>query len=47
VRFDSATISMAKLLADVTSLLHHYPKLESGFHPFLPPSWTMRGPTSL
>jgi len=47
VRFDSANISMSKLLAEVTRLIHPYPKLEMGFHPFLPPSWNMNGPAAL
>jgi len=47
VRFDSANISMSKLLAEVTRLIHPYPKLEMGFHPFLPPSWNMNGPAAM
>ena len=44
VKFDHEAISMTQLLADVMALLKKYPKLQDGFHPFLPPTWTLSRP---
>jgi hypothetical protein len=47
VLFDSESISMPKLLAEVMAILLAFPKLQKGFQPFLPPSWDMRGPNAV
>lgn len=38
VSFDREAISMKNLIAEVSVLLKHHPRLEQGFRPFLPPS---------
>lgn len=35
---------MVKLITEVMLLLDAHPELAAGFHPFLPPTWTITGP---
>ena len=47
VEFDSEHITMTRLISEIMGLLQPYPKLEAGFHPFLPPTWEVNGPTNV
>jgi len=47
VLFDTESISMPALLAELMNILRNFPCLQKGFHPFLPPSFNMRGPNAV